>query len=52
MPGNKRSNKARNQIGAGNRRGADNAPWLKKNTDRNKRRKKLAKASKRANRGH
>ncbi len=50
MAGNRRANKARNQIGAGNKRGVDNAPWLKNNTDRARRRRKIAKASRRNNR--
>ncbi len=50
MAGNRRANKARNQIGAGNKRGVDNAPWLKNNTDRARRRRKISKASRRKNR--
>ncbi len=50
MPGNKRSNKARNQT-TGTHRGQDDAPWFSKNKVRQRNRSKIAKASKRANRG-
>lgn len=50
MAGNKRANKARNQIGSGNKRGVDNAPWLKNNKRRNRKRNKSARISRRNNR--
>lgn len=50
MAGNPRANKARNQTGIGNKRGVDNAQWLKNNTKRNRVRRKLAKLSRRKNR--
>jgi len=49
MAGNARANKARNQT-TGNVRGADNAQWLKNNTARNRKRRKLAKLARRKNR--
>lgn len=49
MAGNPGANKARNQT-TGNRRGIDNAPWLKNNTARNRKRRKLAKQSRKNNR--
>lgn len=49
MGGNSRSNKARNQT-TGTHRGVDDAAWFKKQRARNRRRAKMAKASKRRNR--
>ena len=49
MGGNARANKARNQT-TGSRRGPDNAQWLKNNTGRNRRRRQMAKLSRKKNR--
>lgn len=51
MAGNKRKNKARNQT-TGNVRGRDDATWFKNNKQRQRGRSKMAKASRRANRGN
>ena len=50
MAGNKRKNGARNQT-SGTRRHQDDAAWHKNNTDRSRKRQKIAKASRKANRG-
>ncbi len=49
MAGNKRANKARNQT-TGRHRGIDDAPWFKKQKERQRKRSQMAKASKRKNR--
>jgi hypothetical protein len=46
VAGNRRKNKARNQV-----RGSIDAPWFKKNRIRQRKRSKIAKASRRRNRG-
>ena len=47
MPGNKRPNKARNQV-----HGSVNAPWFAKARKKERGRRKQAKASRKANRGN
>ena len=49
MGGNRRSNKARNQT-TGTHRGVDDAPWFVGQRTRNRKRSKMAKASRRRNR--
>ena len=49
MGGNRRKNKARNQM-TGNQRHVDDAPWFKNNGRRQRKRNKIAKQSRRKNR--